>query len=123
MVRTHRLYDHDRRDGGEAGRRLALCDARPRRHRLQEQDRFHRGDKPERLIYRHAGDAETDPVRFHVTVTFAAQSSKTKLTMTSIFETAEERNRVVEKYGAIKGGKQTLGRLAEHLARLKGSAT
>jgi uncharacterized protein YndB with AHSA1/START domain len=73
--------------------------------------------RPERLIYRHAGDAEIDPVRFHVTVTFAAQGSKTRLTMASIFETAEERNRVVEKYGAIEGGKQTLGRLAEHLAR------
>jgi hypothetical protein len=37
--------------------------------------------------------------------------------MASIFETAEERNRVVAKYGAIEGGKQTLARLAEHLAR------
>src|ERR1700704_352083 len=71
--------------------------------------------RPERLVYRHAGDAGTDPVRFHVTVTFAAQGSKTRLTMASIFETAEERNRVVEKYGAIEGGKQTLSRLAEHL--------
>ena len=78
--------------------------------------------RPERLVYRHAGDAETDPVRFHVTVTFAAQGSKTRLTMASIFETAEERNRVVEKYGAIEGGKQTLSRLAEHLARLKENA-
>src|SRR3977135_379237 len=75
--------------------------------------------RPERLVYRHAGDAGTDPVRFHVTVTFAAQGSKTRLTMASIFETAEERNRVVEKYGAIEGGKQTLSRLAEHLARLR----
>src|SRR5882672_4172967 len=47
--------------------------------------------RPERLVYRHAGDAETDPVRFHVT--FAAQGSKTRLTMASIFETAEERPR------------------------------
>jgi hypothetical protein len=32
-----------------------------------------------------------------VTVTFAAQGFKTRLTMASIFETAEEHNRVVEK--------------------------
>jgi len=75
--------------------------------------------KPERIVYRHAGEADSEPVRFHVTVTFAAQGAKTQLTMKSIFETAEERNRVVEKYGAIEGGKQTLGRLAEHLAQLK----
>jgi uncharacterized protein YndB with AHSA1/START domain len=78
--------------------------------------------RPERLVYRHAGDGPTDPVRFHMTVTVAAQGSKTTLTMASIFDTAEERYRVVEKYGALEGGKQTLARLAEHVARLKGSA-
>src|SRR5262249_32473036 len=41
---------------------------------------------------------------------------KTRLTMRSLFESAAERNQVVEKYGAIEGGKQTLERLAEHLA-------
>jgi uncharacterized protein YndB with AHSA1/START domain len=78
--------------------------------------------KPERIVYRHAGDADSEPVRFHVTVTFTAQGAKTQLTMRSIFETAAERNRVVEKYGAIEGGKQTLGRLADHMAHLMGKA-
>jgi uncharacterized protein YndB with AHSA1/START domain len=29
--------------------------------------------KPERLVYRHAGEGEHEDVRFHVTVTFQAQ--------------------------------------------------
>jgi uncharacterized protein YndB with AHSA1/START domain len=76
--------------------------------------------KPERLVYRHAGDADGEPVRFHVTVTFIEQGGKTRLTMQSIFESAEARDHVVKKYGAIEGGNQTLARLAEHLAHLDG---
>lgn len=68
--------------------------------------------KPERLVYRHAGEGDTEDVRFHVTVTFEAKGSKTLLTMHSLFETAQERDEVVTKYGAIEGGKQHLERLA-----------
>jgi uncharacterized protein YndB with AHSA1/START domain len=69
--------------------------------------------KPERLVYRHAGEEETENIRFHVTVTFQAQEGKTLLTMRSLFATAQERDEVVTKYGALEGGKQTLERLAE----------
>ncbi len=71
--------------------------------------------KPERLVYRHAGEEEHEDVRFHVMVTFEVQGDKTLLTMRSLFATAEERNEVVTKYGALEGAKQTLERLAEHL--------
>jgi uncharacterized protein YndB with AHSA1/START domain len=37
--------------------------------------------------------------------------------MRLVFETPEDRDFVVNEFGAIEGGKQTLGRLAEHLAR------
>lgn len=73
--------------------------------------------KPERLVYRHAGEEENEDVRFHVTVTFEAKGSKTLLTMRSLFETAQERDHVVTKYGAIEGGKQHLERLAEFVER------
>jgi uncharacterized protein YndB with AHSA1/START domain len=69
--------------------------------------------EPERLVYRHAGEEDTKDVRFHVTVTFEAKGRKTLLTMRSLFETAQERDHVVEKYGAIEGGRQHLERLAE----------
>jgi uncharacterized protein YndB with AHSA1/START domain len=73
--------------------------------------------KPERLVYRHAGEEATADVKFHVTVTFEAQGRKTLLTMRSLFETAQERDEVVTKYGAIEGGKQTLERLAAHVEK------
>jgi uncharacterized protein YndB with AHSA1/START domain len=75
--------------------------------------------KPERLVYTHGGDEGGDPVQFHVTVTFDEQGGKTRLTMRSLFKSAAERDRVVEEYGAIEGGKQTLDRLAEHLAKMR----
>ncbi len=74
--------------------------------------------KPERLVYRHAGDEETEPVRFHVTVTFEEENGKTKLTMRSVFDSAEELKRVNDTYGAIEGAKQTIGRLAEYLPKM-----
>jgi uncharacterized protein YndB with AHSA1/START domain len=73
--------------------------------------------KPERLVYRHAGEEEHEDVRFHVTVTFEAQGRKTLLTMRSLFETAQEREEVVTKYGALEGGRQTLERLAEYVEK------
>jgi uncharacterized protein YndB with AHSA1/START domain len=73
--------------------------------------------KPERLVYRHAGEDETENVRFHVTVTFEAQGRKTLLTWRLTFATAEEREEVATKYGAVEGAKQTLERLAQHVEK------
>jgi uncharacterized protein YndB with AHSA1/START domain len=72
--------------------------------------------RPERLVYKHGGDEDLEPVSFQTTVTFVPQGNKTMVTMRAVFPTAEERNRVVKEYGAIEGGKQTLERLDEHLA-------
>ena len=74
--------------------------------------------KPERLIYRHPGGEDVEPVQIHVTVTFEDHGGKTKLTMMMLFPSAAERDRVAEKYGAVEGAKQTLARLAEHLATM-----
>src|SRR5690606_15460044 len=71
--------------------------------------------KPERLVYQHGSGEENDPGQFHVTVTFAEQDGRTSLTMRMLFPSAAERDKVVREYGAIEGGKQTLGRLAEYL--------
>ena len=40
---------------------------------------------------------------------------RTKVTGRMVFPSAEERNKVVKEFGAIEGGKQTLGRLAAYL--------
>jgi uncharacterized protein YndB with AHSA1/START domain len=74
--------------------------------------------RSERLVYRHPGGADVEPVQIHVTVTFEDEGAKTKLTMRHVFATAAERDRVVHEYGAADGSRQTLARLAEHIARI-----
>ncbi len=77
-------------------------------------------EKPKRLVYKHAGDEETEPVNFHVTVTFSEKGGKTQLSMRSVFPSAEELARVVKEYKADEGLTQTLNRLREYLAVQKG---
>jgi uncharacterized protein YndB with AHSA1/START domain len=71
--------------------------------------------RPERLVYRHGGGDDVDPVQFQTTVTFEDLGGKTRVTMRGVFPSAAERDRVAEKYGAVEGAKQTLGRLADYL--------
>ena len=73
--------------------------------------------KPERLVYKHGGDKDVEPVNFEVTVTFEEQDGKTKLIMRSLFPSASARDYVVKTYGAVDGLNQTLGRLEEYLAK------
>jgi uncharacterized protein YndB with AHSA1/START domain len=74
--------------------------------------------KPERIVYSHGGGRKGDPgAQFEATWTFEAQEGKTKLTLRMVFATAAARELIVKTYNAIEGGNQTLGRLAETLAR------
>jgi len=74
--------------------------------------------KPERLVYKHDPEPGSEPVTFQVTVTFADEAGKTRLTMRMLFPSAAARDHVVEKYGAVEGANQTLGRLAAYLPQL-----
>jgi uncharacterized protein YndB with AHSA1/START domain len=71
---------------------------------------------PERLAYVHDDDGEGAIGEFNSTVTFEDLGDKTRVTMRSQFASKAERDRVVEEFGAIEGGKQTLARLAEYVA-------
>ena len=78
-------------------------------------------EEPRRLVYRHEGtDAATQQVVFISTVTFVEKEGKTEVTLAAEFPSAAERDHVAEKYGAVEGGRQTLERLAEHVASLLG---
>lgn len=74
--------------------------------------------EPERLVYKHGGEADTEDVNFEVTVTFEDRNGQTDLTLRSVFPTVEERDRVARDYGAVEGAQQTLDRLAEHVAEM-----
>lgn len=68
---------------------------------------------PERIAYSHISGPQ-----FRAIVTFDDQNNKTKVTVRMIFESAEERDNVVKKYGAIEGLNQNLGRLEQQLAKV-----
>ena len=68
--------------------------------------------RPERIVYTH-GPA---PI-FDVTVTFEEEGRKTRMTMRSIFATAEMRDQVAEEFGAVEGMHQMLERLEEELGK------
>jgi len=74
--------------------------------------------KPERLVYKHDPEKGTEPVTFETTVTFAKQGDKTLITMRLLFPSAAVRELVVQKYHAIEGANQTVGRLGEYLAKI-----
>lgn len=75
---------------------------------------------PERLVYDHG---DFDRVWFQGIVTFEEEGGGTKVTLRSIFATAEERDKVAEEYGAVEGAKQTLDRLGEALAAMTAQRT
>jgi uncharacterized protein YndB with AHSA1/START domain len=80
--------------------------------------------KLERIVYSHSGGKKGDPgAQFEVTWTFQAQGNKTKLTLRMVFPSAAARENVVKTYGAMEGGKQTLERLSEHLAKTDSSVS
>lgn len=69
---------------------------------------------PDRLEYDHFAGDETEP-HFKATVTFNDVNGGTEVTLRLLFPTAENRDEAAT-HGAIEGGNQTLGRLAEFLA-------
>lgn len=75
---------------------------------------------PERIHFLH-GETADDPNPFESTVTLAERGHSTEVTMRGVFKTKAQRDDAVERYGAIEGGKQTLGRLADYVAAIGNS--
>ena len=74
-------------------------------------------EPPGRLVFLHGNRAD-DPGAFVSTVTLVERGGATEVTMRAVFQTKARRDEVVERYHAIEGGKQTLGRLALYVATL-----
>ena len=72
--------------------------------------------EPEFLSYEHGDEIDgKEEIAFNVTVNFEETDGKTLLTMRMVFPTAEALQDVVEKFGAVEGGNQTLNHLEEYL--------
>ena len=68
------------------------------------------------VIGEFSGDLQTEP--YPLALLRPGYKSSVDITMKGLFPSAAERDRVAEKYGAVEGAKQTLARLAEHLATM-----
>jgi len=73
--------------------------------------------RPERIVYQHGGNV-LDEVYFVVTATFADENGQTRVTLRSLFPTAEARNLVAEKYGAVEGAHQHIDRLGAYVTKM-----
>jgi uncharacterized protein YndB with AHSA1/START domain len=71
---------------------------------------------PERLVYRHGGGEDVEPVQFRQTITFEDLGARTRVVWRGDFPSAAERDRVIKEYGADTGLVQTMARLADYLA-------
>ena len=75
--------------------------------------------KPKRLVYLHGSGAKNDPGEFEVVVTFEEEEGQTRLTMHSLFKTAEARDFVIREFGAIDRGNETVNHLEAYLAKMQ----
>lgn len=69
---------------------------------------------PERIELLH-GESRDDPDAFESVLTFAPDGAATRLEMRTVFPTRQARDEAAEKYRAIEGGRQTLGKLAAYV--------
>jgi uncharacterized protein YndB with AHSA1/START domain len=77
---------------------------------------------PERIVYRHGGEPDVEPVQMRQTIVFnELDGSRTRITWRLDFPSAAERDRVIKEYGADKGVVQTLARLSEFVAAMASS--
>jgi uncharacterized protein YndB with AHSA1/START domain len=83
------------------------------------QSTFTEVEKPSRLVYVHGGSKPGGPkVQFVGTWTFdEVEKDVTRVTIRQVYASPEERNTVVNTYGADKGGQECLARLAEFVIR------
>jgi uncharacterized protein YndB with AHSA1/START domain len=72
--------------------------------------------RPERLVYEHSADDDSDENRFVSTITLEAMGDKTKVTLRALFATIEQCE-AHTKFGAVEGGNQTLARLDHYLSK------
>jgi uncharacterized protein YndB with AHSA1/START domain len=71
---------------------------------------------PERIVYRHGGADDVEPVQFRTTVIFQDIGGRTRIIWRGEFPSAAERDRVIKEYGAAKGLEQCMARLADFVA-------
>jgi uncharacterized protein YndB with AHSA1/START domain len=111
---TTTTYSFDFRTGGVWRFVMHGPDGRDYQNRIT----FEEIMPPERIVYRHGGGDDVEPVRFRQIVIFEDLGRRTRITWRGEFPSAAERDRVIKEYGADKGLAETLARLADHMAAM-----
>ena len=71
-----------------------------------------------RIAFTLRGGKKGEPEsHFEMIWTFEDQAGKTRVTIKQVYPTVEARDDAANVYGAIEGGKQTLGRLGEKFGK------
>lgn len=74
--------------------------------------------EPERIVYAHSGEGDFAHVHFTSMITFRELgASRTEIELRGIFESAAERDENNRKHQSVKGGEETIARLAEFVER------
>jgi uncharacterized protein YndB with AHSA1/START domain len=111
---TTTTYGFDFRPGGVWRFVMRGPDGRDYQNRIT----FEEIMPPERIVYRHGGDSDVEPVQFRQTVIFEDLGGRTRITWRGDFPSAAERNRVIKDYGADKGLVETLARLGAYVTAM-----
>lgn len=115
---TTTTYSFDFRPGGVWRFVMHGPDGRDYQNRIT----FEEIVPPERIVYRHGGGDDVEPVQFRQTVVFedlgGRSRGRTRITWRGDFASAAERNRVIEDYGADKGLTETLARLGAYVTAM-----
>ena len=72
--------------------------------------------RPERIVYRHGGGEDVEPVQFRQTVIFEDLGGRTRMTWRGDFPSEAARDRVISEYHADSGLVQTMARLGEYVS-------
>jgi uncharacterized protein YndB with AHSA1/START domain len=106
---TTTTYSFDFRPGGIWRFVMHGPDGRDYQNRIT----FEEIVSPERIVYRHGGGDDVEPVQFRQTVIFEDLGRRTRVTWRGDFPSAAQRNRVIKEYGADKGLAQCMARLGD----------
>lgn len=115
---TTTTYSFDFRPGGVWRFVMHGPDGRDYQNRIT----FEKIVPPVRIVYRHGGGDDVEPVQFRQTVVFedlgGRSGGRTRITWRGDFASAAERNRVIKDYGADKGLTETLARLGAYVTAM-----
>jgi uncharacterized protein YndB with AHSA1/START domain len=74
-------------------------------------------EPPARIVSKHGGGGDDlEPTSHETRIALEAEGDKTRLTWRVVFDSIAERDRIAREYGAVEGGQQTVGRLADYVS-------